>query len=172
MTFTSTTVTARDDHFGELTVRLEDRTGELAVEGKQIPGVAIRRAEGTQLESHVPIGTRDGSRLTMTVGGDAAQLVPAKGFLTRRSYRVETVCTGSAYHLVPVSIGESRLSRDGVKLGDFTATGDGDVSVDWYAGAKPTPLDAAIGYALAAAFGTGAQPMWELALEMAFGVFT
>ena len=27
------------------------------------------------------------------------------------------------------------------------------------------PLDAAIGYALAAAFGTGGQPMWIMAVE-------
>jgi hypothetical protein len=31
--------------------------------------------------------------------------------------------------------------------------------------ADPEPRDAAIGYALAAAFGTGAEPMWKLTLE-------
>jgi hypothetical protein len=67
---------------------------------------------------------------------------------------------------VPDSIGTSRLLRDGRVLGVFTSTGDGTVGADWEgteSGERPEPHDAAVGYGLAAAFGTGAEPMWRLA---------
>ncbi|MFD3761800.1 hypothetical protein [Streptomyces sp. NPDC058622] len=53
-----------DPLFGRVDVRLDDKAGELIVEGEAIPRAVVRRAvvrraEGTPLESHVPIGTRD-----------------------------------------------------------------------------------------------------------------
>jgi hypothetical protein len=49
----------------------------------------MTRAAGIPLESHVPIGTRDPQYLIMAVDDAVVTLRPAKGFLTRRSYRVD-----------------------------------------------------------------------------------
>ncbi|MFF8915595.1 hypothetical protein ACF08M_20285 [Streptomyces sp. NPDC015032] len=69
---------------------------------------------------------------------------------------------------MPDSLGTSRLLHDGCLLGIFTSTGDGTVSAEWE-GAKSEervePNDATAGYTLAAAFGTGADPMWKLTLN-------
>ncbi|MCY0952032.1 hypothetical protein [Streptomyces sp. H27-S2] len=58
-----------DPLLGRVDVRLDEKAGELIVEGEAIPRAVVRRAEGTPLESHVPIGTRDTTRVTMTVAG-------------------------------------------------------------------------------------------------------
>jgi hypothetical protein len=156
-----------DDRFGAIAVRLDTGLGEVIVEGESVPRIELRRAEGTEAEEHVPVGTRDGSRLTLTVDGEEVVLDPAKGRLSRRSYRVDVRHAGRVWRLVPDSVPGSRLLRDGRHLGDFSSDGDGRVLAEWREDAEPEPLDAALGYALAAAFGTGAQPWWMIATEMA-----
>ncbi|MCJ0875156.1 hypothetical protein [Streptomyces sp. AP-93] len=42
---------------------------------------------------------------------------------------------------------------------------------EWQDKGRRTPDDAAVGYALAAAFGTGAEPMWKLTLDAALSLF-
>ncbi|GGZ16366.1 hypothetical protein GCM10010387_06150 [Streptomyces inusitatus] len=158
-------VPADDPFFGGVTIRLDHTAGELFVEGDGIPSVVVRRAAGTPLESKVPIGTRDPDRLTMTIGDSAVPLLPAKGFLTRHSYRVDAGSEDARYRLVPVSLGSSRLSLGDTPVGDLTSSGDGKVSADWAEHRPLTPYEAALGYTLAAAFGTGAEPMWQLALD-------
>ncbi|MDX3532907.1 hypothetical protein PV721_00655 [Streptomyces sp. MB09-01] len=160
-------VPADDPRFGRVDLRLDGRAGELIVEGEAVPRAVVRRAAGTRLESHVPIGTRDMGRVTMTVDGAGVQLLPAKGFLTRRSYRVDA----GRYRLVPCSLGESRLLLDGKRIGVFSSVGDGRVWARWQQESRRTPEDAAVGYALAAAFGTGAEPMWKLTLDAALSLF-
>ncbi|MFB7178779.1 hypothetical protein ACFCYI_13860 [Streptomyces sp. NPDC056257] len=152
-------VPAQDPLFGVVEVELDHEGGSLVVDGEGIVRVEVRRAAGAAVESHVPIGARDPDRLSMTVGGAEVALRPAKGFLTRRSYRVDV----GEYRLVPDSLDGSRLLRDGAVLGVFSSSGDGRVSVEWKG--EPGADDAAVGYALAAAFGTGAEPMWKLALD-------
>ncbi|WP_241833390.1 hypothetical protein [Streptomyces caatingaensis] len=129
----------------------------------------MSRPPGAADDEHVPIGTRDADFLALTVDGERAVLGLGRGRLTRRSYAVDATCAGTAYRLVPDSFDASRLLRDGRRLGSFTSglTPDGTctASADWAAGAAPTPLDAAVGHALAAAFGTGAHPAWMLAVE-------
>ncbi|WP_344015957.1 hypothetical protein [Streptomyces thermospinosisporus] len=161
-------VSADDPLFGEITVELDHAEGSLAVHGgAALPRVEMHRAAGTPLETHVPIGTRDPERLTMTVDGTPVPLRPAKGFLTRRSYRVDTGPDerGTRYRLIPSGVETSRLLRDGRPLAEFTSAGDGRVTVEWRPDAAPEPADAALGHALAAAFGTGAEPMWRLTLD-------
>ncbi|MFF7607534.1 hypothetical protein [Streptomyces parvulus] len=161
---------AEDPLFGTVHITLDHEAGTLTVSGDGLPRVEIRRSAGTPAESHVPIGTRAPECLVLSVDGVDENLRPAKGFLTRRSYRVAagSAVRGNGYLLVPDSLGTSRLLRDGRRLGLFTSTGDGKVSAEWEeaeGGARPEPHDATVGYGLAAAFGTGAEPMWKLTLN-------
>ncbi|MFJ8077315.1 hypothetical protein ACIQ7Q_26140 [Streptomyces sp. NPDC096176] len=164
-------VPADDPLFGVVDSELDHEAGTLVVSGGALPRAEIRRTTGTPPQSHVPIGTRDPERLTLRIDGIDEALRPAKGFLTRRSYRVEVVSgvQGCRYLLVPDSLDTSRLLRDGRVLGVFTSTGDGSVTAEWRAeagsGRGAGLYDASVGYALAAAFGTGAEPMWKLTLD-------
>ncbi|MGV9990522.1 hypothetical protein [Streptomyces sp. NPDC003374] len=85
------------------------------------------------------MGTRDGSRLTLTVDGEEAVIDPAKGRLTRRSFRVDVRHGGRSWRLVPDSIPGSRLLRDEQHIGDFTSDGDGRVGAEWREDAEPEP---------------------------------
>ncbi|MEU0914730.1 hypothetical protein [Streptomyces althioticus] len=161
-----------DQLFGQVEIELDHEGGTLCVSGGGLPTVEIRRSPDTEVATRVPIGTRDPGRLTLLVDGDEETLRPAKGFLSRRSYRVEVVSAtrDRRYVLVPNSTETSRLLRDKRRLGVLTSTGDGKVTVEWENGerrstAAPEPYDAAVGYALAAAYGTGAEPMWHEALD-------
>ncbi|MYR04793.1 hypothetical protein GTW63_04380 [Streptomyces sp. SID6137] len=153
------------DLFGAITVRLDPQEGEVTVEGESVPRVVLRRAAETHAADHIPIGTRDGTLLTLTVDGEEAAVAPAKGRLTRRAYRVDVRHAGYARRLVPDSVPGSRLLRDEQHVGDFSS-GGGRVLAEWRDDAGPNATDAAIGCTLAAAFGTGAQPMWMIAIEM------
>ncbi|GAA0291232.1 hypothetical protein GCM10010302_32250 [Streptomyces polychromogenes] len=159
-------VRVHDPLFGTVTVELDHEAGFLSVYGERTPRVELRRAEGTAVVPHVPIGTRDTGCLFMLLGGAPVPLRPGKGFLTRRSYKVD-VGHGDApyrYRLVPVSYDSSRFFRSGTPLGVLVSTGDGKVTADWKDG-QPDGFDASVGYALAVAFGTGAESIWQLALD-------
>ncbi|MBT2418541.1 hypothetical protein J7F01_19690 [Streptomyces sp. ISL-22] len=155
-----------DDLFGVITVRLDVRQGEVTVEGESVPRIVLRRAAGTEAADHIPVGTRDGALLTLTVDGVEAAVAPAKGRLTRHSYRVDVRHAGRVWRLVPDSMAGSRLLRDERHIGDFSSQGDGGVWAEWRQDPAPDPTDAALGYALATAFGTGADPMWVIAVQM------
>jgi hypothetical protein len=158
-----TPAATEDDHYGEIVVSLEGEHLEtLVVSGEKIPRITLTRAPEAEVDEHVVIGTRDPGRLTLTVDGDEATIIPAKGKFSRRSYRVDVTYSGRSYRLVPDSVPSSRLTRDGRRLGDFLSDGDRRVTAEWQEGAEIEPLDAALGYALAAAFGTGGQPMWMM----------
>ncbi|WP_200307848.1 hypothetical protein [Streptomyces adelaidensis] len=152
-----------DDRFGEISVRLDVVRGEVVVAGERVPRIEIRRAEGAEMEEHIPVGTRDGALLTLTVDGADAVIEPAEGRLTRRSFRVDVWYGEHSWRLVPNSTGDSGLFRDATEhIGDFSSEGDGKVVGEWREDAEPDALDAAFGYALAAAFGTGAESTWLL----------
>ncbi|WP_423834096.1 hypothetical protein [Streptomyces manipurensis] len=105
---------AADRLFGIVHIALNHEGGTVTVSGDGLPRCEIRRSAGTPPESHVPIGTREQGRLTMSVDGADEALRPAKGFLTRRSNRVYV---GGASR--PVS-GLSRL-RTGTRVRRRTA---------------------------------------------------
>ncbi|PCG87875.1 hypothetical protein CIB93_00055 [Streptomyces sp. WZ.A104] len=156
-----------DDHYGEISVELlGEQREKLVVSGERIPTITIVRAPEAEVDDHIVIGTRDPRHLTITVDGEAATIKPGKGKLRRQTYRVDVRHAGIHYRLVPNSIPFSRLTRDGKHLGDFSSDGDRRVIAEWQEDAgTPEPLDAAIGYALSAAFGTGGQPMWMMAVD-------
>ncbi|WP_374774979.1 hypothetical protein OG756_20740 [Streptomyces sp. NBC_01310] len=153
-----------DTRFGEITVR-QDGQNALEVEGEGIPRVTLEREPESEVDPQIAIGTRDPAHLTMRIDGLEVELKPAKGGLSRRSYRVDVEYQGADYRLVPDSIPNSRFTRDGVHIGDFSCDGDEMVLAEWKEGADIRPADAAIGYALASAFGTGAQPMWMMIVD-------
>lgn len=139
--------------------------GAVTVSGDGLPHVELRRTGG-EADAHTPVGTRAADRLALTVDGEPATLALAKGRLTRRSYRVDVRCGDARYRLVPDSLAGSRLLRDGRRLGTLMCDGDGRVDAEWRENAKVLALDVSVGYALAAGFGTGAQPMWMTATEI------
>ncbi|MFF7204163.1 MULTISPECIES: hypothetical protein [unclassified Streptomyces] len=161
---TPTPAPVQDDRFGELRIRLEGQES-LLVEGEGIPRITLNRAPDSEKDDHIAIGTRDPEQLTLRIDGTPAKLTPSRGRLTRRSYAVDVDHAGTSYRLVPDSVPSSRLVRDGRHIGDFSSDGDGHVIAEWREDAEIVPLDAALGYTLAAAFGTGAQPMWMMAID-------
>ncbi|GAA2482219.1 hypothetical protein [Streptomyces gobitricini] len=155
------------DHFPATPdVELRSGDGTLDVTGPGLPHVRLVRTTGTEPDPHIPIGTRDPALLTLTVDGRPARISPAKGRLSRRSYRVDARVGGVRYRLVPCGNEESRLLRDGRRLGELESSGDGRVTADWDENATVPAQGVAVGTALAAAFGTGARPMWETTLDV------
>ncbi|MEV6248198.1 hypothetical protein AB0M38_18660 [Streptomyces sp. NPDC051742] len=142
-------------------IDLDGPAGTLRVSGHGLPTVELVRAPGTAPDAHTPIGTRKAALLALSADGEPATIRPARGRLLRSSYRVDARVAGVRYRLMPCSHVDSRLSRDGRVLGTLESAGDGRVDADWAPGADLTPLDHALGTALAAAFGTGAAPWWE-----------
>ena len=136
-----------------------------AVDGRVCTAV-IERGPVRKVAKHVPIGTRDASALSMRVDGVPVTLRPGPGRLMRGSYKVRVRCGETAYLFRPKNPERSRLSRDGVRLGDFEVRAGGAVDVQWHDGAEPTAADVAVGYALAAAFGTGAQFFLAMLLDL------
>ncbi|MFJ9775521.1 hypothetical protein ACIRVF_30465 [Kitasatospora sp. NPDC101157] len=156
--------TSEDTLFGAITVSLEGQE-RVTVSGERIPAVVLTRDPDCEPDPQIAIGTRDAAHLSLTVDGVAVPLRPGKGKFLRGSYRVETTHEGAVYALVPDSIPSSRLTRDGKRLGDFSCDGDQIVLAEWRKDAPARPADAAIGYALASAFGTGGHPTWMLLVE-------
>ncbi|MFF4389246.1 MULTISPECIES: hypothetical protein [unclassified Streptomyces] len=150
--------------FGAITVR-QDGQDRLEVDGEAIPRVSLERDPAAGADPQIAIGTREPAHLTMRVDGTVVVLLPAKGRLSRHSYRVDVTYDGAEYRLVPDSVPSSRLTRDGVHLGDFSSDGDETVIAEWREDREVRPADAAIGYALASAFGTGAQPLWMMVVD-------
>ncbi|HEY9372898.1 hypothetical protein [Streptomyces sp.] len=147
-------------------VDLDLATGIVRVAGDGLPEIVLARAEGGgEINDAIPIGTRDPTRLTLAVDGRPARLRPAKGRVFRRSFRVDATVDGVDYRLVPCSYAESRLTRDGRALGLLDSTGDGAVFAEWQDDTEVLPQDIAVGTALAAAFGTGAAPWWQIVIE-------
>ncbi|MEV5595029.1 hypothetical protein [Streptomyces sp. NPDC052496] len=159
---------AEDRVFGRIVLDLDADAGLLTVRGDRVATAELRRSPGAPPAGHVPVGTRDGAYLRLTVDGRPAHLTPAGGRLTRRSHRVEAIYGGAVYRLLPDSPNGSRLVKEGRRIADFSSDGTGHVWADWHPDVAP-PLreDAAVGYALAAAFGTGAEPAWRLLLQAA-----
>ncbi|MFI1987888.1 hypothetical protein [Actinoplanes sp. NPDC020271] len=127
---------------------------EVRAEGRRHTAT-VERLHQPELQAHIPIGTRDRQHLWMTVDDLPAILRPGAGRWSRFSYRVVVEHDGRQYVYRPRTAESSRLQRDGFAVGDFTIAESGKVKATLVESAGP--LDAAIGYALAAAFGAGAE---------------
>ncbi|CAL9610051.1 hypothetical protein [Streptomyces griseomycini] len=154
-----------DEIFGAIEVRLDGDRGSVAVEGGDLPHALVVRSRGAAPNRYAPIGTRDRGHLTLTLDDRRARIVPARAWLPRRSYRVDVMLPDTRYRLVPCSATASRLLRDRQCIGEFTSRGDGSVTAAWGEHAEPVAQDAAVGYLLAAAFGTGSRTMTDVFLD-------
>lgn len=157
-----------DEHFGEVTVQLNAADGMVEVSGAAIPSATLRRLDGATPHQHCPIGTRDGAHLDVRVAGIEAAILLPPGGLTRRSYRVDLRHGEVGYRLVPSTGEASTLLRDGSRIGLLTTDIHGGVSAEWNSPDQVDPRDAAVGYLLAASFGTGAQNALVSLLEIFF----
>ncbi|WP_229348612.1 hypothetical protein [Streptomyces sp. UNOB3_S3] len=139
--------------------------GVLVVSGPAIPRVRIARDWRAGRNKDVPIGTRVAKELTISVDDAAVVLLPGRPGLIRRSHAVTVQCGEVTYEYVPDSYRRSRLVRDGRRVGRFRTRITGRAKAEWEPQADVRPLDVAIGYALAVAFGTGARPAWLDAID-------
>lgn len=174
-------MTELDDHlFGA--VKVDAAAGQVSLAGDAVPEVVLTRAPGVELRKGIPIGTRDAAALTLLVAGEPAVVRPGRGGLMRGSHRVRVRHGGDDLLFTPSSPTTARLVRGRSYRGDnemgtfervdgdlLPAVWSTDVSVlggRFRAGAPiPEPWEAAVGYVLAAAFGTGAQFLLMLMLE-------
>ncbi|GAA2428127.1 hypothetical protein [Streptomyces macrosporus] len=154
-----------DALFGEIRVRSYLGTGRVEVEGPAVPPVTVHRAPGAERGGRVAIGVRRAGRLAVTVDGEPASVSPGRG-PRRRAVRVTH--RGSRYRLKPRRLrrGRSLLTRDGHRLGHFRSDGR-RAPAEWSGGASVSARDAAVGYALAAAFGRWEEPWWSKAFDRA-----
>lgn len=167
--------------FGGVVIERTDATvtAHLAAAGEKV--VTLTR-QGPRTRPKIPIGTRDPLQLTGTVNGRALTVRPGMGRLPKRTYRVELTAGESAWCLAPATLGTSRLlkglrSTADNSFGDFTTNPlTGVVDVVWetpvtIAGKvvkppEPSPEDALVGYAAAAAFGTGGLSLLGIIPEL------
>ncbi|MFJ2739458.1 hypothetical protein ACIO3O_07295 [Streptomyces sp. NPDC087440] len=149
-----------DPLFGAVTVIIAPHA-RITVSGPAIPRTDLTRTGGIDgADTYSAIGTRSATHLTLTVDDTPASITPGRGRLRRSTYKIDATHAGVHYRLVPTSLNTSSFLRDGATLGEFTADGDETVLVEWREDTTPQPVDASIGYTLAAAYGTGGQPMW------------
>lgn len=161
-------------------VLVEVGSGRVEVTGDELPPVVLVRAPGATVRADIPIGTRDAAALALTVDDEPVELRPSRGGLTRRSYRVAVRRGTDDLLFTPSSPTTARLVRGSRYRGDnevgtferadgslLTAQWSEDISALGVrvAGLAPLPWEAAVGYALAAAFGTGAQFLLGALLE-------
>ena len=152
------TCTVEDPLHGVVIVHTDIERGWIEVAGDGFPVVHLRRTEDAEVSPYVPIGTRDPAHLTLTVGEAPATLSLGRGRFTRGSFRVDAHVDGVQYLFRPSDEDGSRLSRDGQPLGELMLEPETvELMAVWAPGADVRPQDAAIGYALATAFGTGAE---------------
>jgi hypothetical protein len=156
-----------DAYYGELKICLSAERGVVEVSGEQIPTVIIERSSDAELNKFVPIGTREAAHLTVSVDGIEDDLRLGPGKLTRGSYRVELTFAGAHYKFMPDSADATQLWRDGAKIASFSLDdADGTFVVHWQTDRDDSqPADAALGYALSAAFRTGATGIFSLLLN-------
>ncbi|MFD3517382.1 hypothetical protein [Streptomyces sp. NPDC058657] len=155
-----------DTLFGAVTVAIDPHR-RITVSGPAIPRTDLVRTGGIDgADTYSAIGTRSAAALTLTVADSPAAIRPGRGRFRRATYKVDATHEGTRYRLTPTSIATSTLTRDGTVLGEFTADGDERVLAAWHPDAAPRPVDASVGYTLAAAYGTGGQPMWMTLIDV------
>lgn len=153
------TAVVEDLVFGEITITLDTAKGSVEVNGGRLPRTTLRRDPGKEPTAWPPIGTSDPDALTLTLDGEGEPPTLGRGYVNRRTYTVRFPDGGRTYRLVPYDETQSCLMRDKVRLGTLLVSpGGGHVApATWQSAAKVLPVEAALGYALAAALSTGGR---------------
>lgn len=168
-----------DIEFGVLAIEVDRTAGMVTLRGEHVPEAVLART-GPKTRADVPIGTRDAHRLRLTLSGSPATILPCRGRWSRRSYRILVRSADKAWLFTAANPYEHRLVRGekyrgNNEIGLFAATVE-DVTAEWsdqvrVAGTvvveavAPTAEDCALGYLLAACFGTGARLLVPAVLE-------
>lgn len=162
-----------DARYGTVVVETTDDGRGIVVYGDDVPTASITRTGTSEIRSDVPIGTRDGQHLQLLLDGEEYAVRPGRGRFSRRSYRVRVSGHGHEWLFAPATPSSHRLVkgsgyRGDNELGMFTAD-EASITAEWsteiriagmVAGAPDsTSSDCALGFVLAAAFGTGARLM-------------
>jgi hypothetical protein len=166
------TCVVEDPLHGVVIVNTDIEKGWIEVAGDGFPSVHLRRSDTAEVSRYVPIGTRDAAHLTLTVDGSPAALSPGRGRFTRDSYSVDAQVDGVRYRFHPADEDGSQLSRDGQRLGELMLEPETvELMAVWLPGADVRPQDTALGYALATAFGTGAESTLMMLVHTLTGGF-
>ncbi|MFJ4094107.1 hypothetical protein ACIPYS_21210 [Kitasatospora sp. NPDC089913] len=144
-----------DPHHGQVEISADRERGVVEVRSPSLPHATVTRREGSVAGDVSPIGTRDGSRTVLTVGGESGRVSPGTGFATRRSYRVGVEIRGVSYGFDPVAKHLTRFTRNGVELAVFERTATCGIGASWSPDAACTLDEAALGYVLVGAYGVG-----------------
>ncbi|MFD4356969.1 hypothetical protein ACFWPX_30760 [Nocardia sp. NPDC058518] len=148
--------------------RSEGRVRTFLASDVEVSVVIERRGPRTRKRCH--LGSRDTAAISAVVNGRALALDIGRGKLLKRSYRITAVVDGRCLSMRPKDI-ETATFVNGKPyeiendFGELTVKADGTVDVFWALPTKvlnrtieppvPTTEDVLIGYAIAAAFGTG-----------------
>ncbi|WP_232664730.1 hypothetical protein [Pseudonocardia sp. TRM90224] len=156
----------QDDLFGLVIVHTDNENGSVEIAGDGLPSVVVSRSEAASVTQLVPIGTRRAEFLTITVDGRPGTVTPGRGSFTRRSHRVDSVIGGTRYRMKPKDEHTSTVLRDGKPYGLILLEPESiELTATWEPH-SPQPQDVAVAYALATAFGTGAEHTLILLLEI------
>ncbi|MEV6558130.1 hypothetical protein AB0M22_20610 [Nocardia sp. NPDC051756] len=157
--------------FGDVVISRADGYYSTRFATADSPVVTIERV-GARTRPSVPIGTRDASCLVARIDDRPITLLPGSGRVLERSYRVIAEIDHRVVSLEPKSMATCRfvngMPGEVVKtFGEFTLRANGSIEVEWETPTtyrllkrtvippQPTREDTLIGFALAAAFGTG-----------------
>lgn len=160
-----------DAFYGQFTVTTDN--GQVALHGPSIPTTTIARDAEANVSESIPIGTRDPAALRMTIAGASVSLAPRKvRTFSRRSQLVTVRHAGLDYRFVANSSATAQLRRGDLKVADLSLGDDGDVFAHWLITKQESkPEDAAIGYTLAIAFGTGSLSLLGFLVEAVGALF-
>jgi hypothetical protein len=149
--------------------RAEGRVRTFLASDSEVSVVIERHGPRTRTRCH--LGSRDVSAVSAALDGRAVRLDIGRGKLFKRSYRITAVVDGRCLSMRPKDLETATFvngkpSEIENAFGELTVKADGTVDVFWALPTKvlgrrieppvPTSADVLIGYALAAAFGTGA----------------
>lgn len=166
--------------FGNILITRTDDTVTARLESDESTVVTIERT-GPRTRKNVPIGTRDPNFLTARVNDREITVIPGSGKILKRSYRIIVEDDGGLLSFRPRGVDTCMFIKGKPheienRFNDLTADADGTIEVLWAVPThiklvnktveppEPTTEELLIGYALAAAFGTGALSLSSIVM--------
>ncbi|MFD6161634.1 hypothetical protein ACFWF7_02025 [Nocardia sp. NPDC060256] len=168
--------------FGNILITRTGDTVTTRLESDESTTVTISRT-GPRIRKNIPIGTRDPNFLTTRVNDREIKVVPGSGKILKRTYRIIVEDDDRILSFRPTGIDTCMFIKGKPHeiekhFGDLTADVDGTIEVLWAVPQhvklvnktveppEPTVEELLIGYALAAAFGTGALSLSSIIMGL------